>query len=502
MNSPVDPRAADSLRVDLAHWTVDAVADVLGERAVTALDREQVIPARLEAQSAGADPVAVLTRLFMLGDQLPRAQVQAALPSLGVDAAARAGLVTAAGAQPADAVRAAIDLRPYTAADGDDETTWWIASDLGEAVTGTGVRSDHVPGIGGASQTLASMTVRRPVQRSLDLGTGCGIQALHASAHSAAVIATDISPRALGFAAFNDALNRPEQSTWDLRRGNLLEPVAGEQFDLLVTNPPFVISPPGLASFDYRDAGLDGDDVMAALIRAAHTVLAPGGIAQMLGNWLITDTWTEALETWLADSPLDAWVVQRDVLDVAHYAETWMRDAGITADRDPRRWQETYQAYLHHFDALGVEAVGFGMITLRRSEPASATMRRFEELSGPVTNPLGAHLARALDAHDWLSGASLLDARLTVAPDVTKETYGRPLLADPEHILMRQGGGFGRAVRADTAVAGFVGACDGELTVGQIAHALAALLDVPVGEFLQGLLPAVGDLVRDGFLDY
>lgn len=120
-----------------------------------------------------------------------------------------------------------------------------------------------------------------------------------------------------------------------------------------------------------------------------------------------------------------------------------------------------------------------------------------------MQEPIGPHLAASLAARDWLDATSdqaLLDARLVVAADVTTESYGRPGEAHPEHILLRQGGGFGRAVRADTALAGFVGACDGDLTVGQIGHALAALLDHPAGELLTGLVPAVRELVLDGFL--
>ena len=117
--------------------------------------------------------------------------------------------------------------------------------------------------------------------------------------------------------------------------------------------------------------------------------------------------------------------------------------------------------------------------------------------------PLGPHIAASIAAHDWLvsrSDAELLDERYVVAGDVTRETYGRPTLHDPEHILLRQGGAFGRAIKADTALAGFVGTCDGELTAGQIAHALAALLDVAPGTHDEGLAPAIRELVRDGLL--
>jgi hypothetical protein len=55
-------------------------------------------------------------------------------------------------------------------------------------------------------------------------------------------------------------------------------------------------------------------------------------------------------------------------------------------------------------------------------------------------------------------------------------------------------------VPATTALAGFVGASSGELTVGQLSGALAELLDVPEAELSAELLPAVRALVADGFL--
>ncbi|WP_084038732.1 50S ribosomal protein L11 methyltransferase [Demequina sp. NBRC 110053] len=529
----LDAPTAAALRADLAGWTVDAVSERLGERATRALGREQVMPAVVAARDAGSDRIAVLSRLLMLGDPVSRAQVDAALPRVGAAGLERAGLVRTQGNDSADAVAAVADMRPYAATTEAGQVDWWVASDLGEAVTGRAVGEDHVLGVGGASTTLASITMRSPRGRVLDLGTGCGIQALHASLHADEVVATDVSRRALGFARFNEALNAPAlgrpsprddasetaaaerearahrpsaaHAPWDLREGSLLEPIAGEQFDQVVTNPPFVITPPGAPAFEYRDGGLQRDGVMERLLSGLGDVLAPGGVAQLLGNWEMHGDWRSRLEEWLDASnvAVDAWVVQRDVLDPAEYAETWLRDAGITPERHPATFWAAYEAYLRAFDAVGADAVGFGIVTLRRPASGVPTLRRLEEHEGALAAPLGPTLAAALEAHDWLvdtSDHALFDTALTVAPDVTKETYGRPLQVEPEHILLRQGGGFGRSIKADTALAGLVGACDGELTVGQIAHALAALLDVPSSRMLSGLVPAVRDLVRDGFL--
>src|SRR5690606_7733671 len=132
--------------------------------------------------------------------------------------------------------------------------TWWLASDPGETVTGGPLPTDHVLGLGGASTTLTSWTPRPGVGRALDLGTGGGVQALHLSTHATAVVATDLSARALAYARFTAALNDLEL---DLRQGSLLDPVVGETFDLVVSNPPFVITPraEGVPLYEYRDGG-------------------------------------------------------------------------------------------------------------------------------------------------------------------------------------------------------------------------------------------------------
>src|SRR6266566_2487049 len=90
---------------------------------------------------------------------------------------------------------------------------------------------NHVLGIGGATQTLAQLTVRRPARRMLDLGTGCGIQAFLAAEHSDQVAGVDLNPRAINLSNFNAQLNNLTAKVRFLE-GSLFEPVAGEAFDL------------------------------------------------------------------------------------------------------------------------------------------------------------------------------------------------------------------------------------------------------------------------------
>jgi methylase of polypeptide subunit release factors len=496
------PAEAAALRADLeaAGYTVDGVEELLGPVAAAALSREQALPAR-RALRGRREPTAVLARAFVLGEQVPRGLLDAALPTTGSERLAALGLVDVAGAGPDDPVRARVDLRPYAATDAAGSAEWWVASDLGELATGAALRTDHVLGIGGASTTLAQITVREPTGRVLDLGTGCGVQALHAARHAEHVVGTDVSRRALAFAAFNAALAGVDL---DLREGSLLEPVAGERFDLVVSNPPFVITPRSAAvpGYEYRDAGLAGDEVVRRLVRGVAGVLAPGGIAQLLGNWehLRGVPWQQRVGAWLEGTGLDAWVVQREVSDPAEYAETWIRDGGQPAGP---AFDAIEEAWLDDFAARGVEAVGFGYVLLRRPATGTPTLRRLEERPGPVHQPLGGHLAACLRTHDLLAGAddaALLAARWRVADDVTEERHHTPGQGDPAVVLLRQNTGFGTVVRAGTVLAAAVGACDGELPLGVIADAVAALCDAPADAVRAEVAAGVRELAADGLV--
>lgn len=519
---PAPPRPGAPLahlRQDLRAFTHDAVAAVVGEVALAALDREQAPPARRAARRS-TEAAAVLARVFMLGDAVTRGELDRALPTTGTDGARKLGLVAAAGAAAQDEVRALVDLQPYEAADASGTARWWLASDLGELATGAELDRDHVLGVGGASLTLAQLTARRPARRVLDLGTGCGIQALHATRHADTVVATDVSARALAFADFNAQL---AGESLDLRQGSLFEPVAGEQFDLVVSNPPFVITPAaayaaGLPVMSYRDAAREGDSLVADVVGSLGAHLAPGGVAQLLGNWEHHDGegWRDRVAGWAAAAGLDCWIVQRELQDPAEYAYTWLRDGG--ARPGDARFDDVLAAWLDDFEARGVRGVGFGYLLLRRpigrptpgrvpglvdGGPDGALWSRIEALSGPVRQPLGVHIGEVLAAYDWLAAHDddeLAAARLVLAEDVTEERHYRPGEPDPRVLLLRQGGGLGRTVQPGTLVAGAVGACDGELTLGQVMAGLAVVLDQPADAVAAEVLPAMRGLVLDGFL--
>ena len=519
----VTPEQAASLRADLSEsgWGVEAVATLLGEAADAALRREIRLPALRSvraALAAGTDssPVAVLTALFMLGEPVLATALDAALPRTGAAGAAVIGLV----GEPDEAgyVRARVDLRPHEAVDDAGEIRWWVASDLGELVTGRALAPDHVLGIGGAGLTLAGLTPRTRVRNALDLGCGCGIQTLYLLRHAEHVVATDISERALAFTAFNAALagvcvmGGPDAGSGggggrlELLQGSLLEPVAGRRFDLIASNPPFVLTPPavreaGLPLMEYRDAG---GPVLPVLVAGLREHLEPGAAAVMLGNWEHrgADSWREAVATWIPEG-LDGWVIEREVQDPVEYATMWLRDGGLTPERDAEGFDAALGAWIDDFEVRGVQGVGFGYLIVHRPLRPRDPWRLLEEVTTSGQGVLGHHVAEVLEVRERLAGLdddAVADLRPVLAPDVTEERHFIPGAAEPTVILLRQGGGLGRTIRASTVVAALAGVADGELSVGQIASAVVALTGEDAIGLRAEMVEATRHLITVGFL--
>ena len=279
--------------------------------------------------------LANLTRLFMLGDRLNDEDIAAALPATyangGVDAVVHRGralfqivpasipqhlrifrgspvggdgheqvpgreqgqaterergLMAGGEREPASKRRHGLmaggERRPGTERERADVL---IASDWGE-LAGVIPGQSHVMPVGGATRTLAAMAAYGVGERVLDVGTGCGYHAILAALCGARVTATDVSARALAYARLNAAL---AGVTIDFRCGSLLDPVR-ERYDVVVSNPPFVITPETARARGvrtYRDGGREGDSLLAELVGGLGEVLAPGGRAWLLGNWEI-----------------------------------------------------------------------------------------------------------------------------------------------------------------------------------------------------------------------
>lgn len=553
-------KQASLLRADLAQsgWGVESVEALLGPVAAAALQRELRAPAlrvvrRALVAGAGAAStssaanapqdsdvagykVAVLTALFMLGEPVSAAALETALPRTGVAGALAIGLVvptqSASGEQ---RYAPAVDLRPHEAEDAHGSVRWWVASDLGELVTGQALAPDHVLGIGRAGLTLAALTPRKPVETALDLGVGCGIQTLYLLRHVRQVVATDISTRALEFTAFNVALAGVDSARVQLRQGNLLEPVAGQRFDLIVSNPPFVITPPsvrqaGLPLMEYRDAG---GPILPALVRGLEDHLNPDGVAVMLGNWEHREgtSWRTSVNQWIGKS-LDAWIIQREVQDPVEYAAMWLRDGGLTPERSGVAFENALAAWQEDFDSRQVSGVGMGYLVFHApsvaatsgpggtalegqtapEEPASDAAapgavvepwRVLEEVPTSGQGALGEHVAQVIAAHEALRGlddAQVAALKLRTASGLSKEEALTPTPV-PTAPVIRQAEGFGRVIAVGMPEVALLSASDeGLLTVAQIAAAVASLTSEDPAAVLADMVAATRTFAHAGMV--
>jgi SAM-dependent methyltransferase len=469
---PDAPRLRDAL--DAAGWSAAALDERLGVTARTHLDRDELAP--LLRRTAGGDPLDTLARLFVagVGVELEDAE-RAAVPETWLRP--HGYLVTSP-----------VRLQPVV--HGGVEVL--VPHDAGRAATG--VHREQVLGVGAASLTLAAATPRTPVRRTLDLGAGCGIQALLAEDSSDAVVATDRNPRATGFTRLAAALNGIEIQA---RTGDLLEPVAGERFDLVVSNPPFVVGAGGREGvrYVYRDAGLEADEVCRRLVQELPAVLAPGGTAVLLANWLHVQgqDGDERVRSWFRGTGCDGWVVQRELAAPEDYVTAWLRDTDEGA-----RFDELFEQWVGWFDERRVEAVAFGVVALRAGGRERVAL---EDVGHPVAPTWGEQVPARFAAMDLLEG-SLLQARLQLREDVRLHQVGRAG-ADGwtvESSVLQQGSGLRWSGGVDAYGAALLAGCDGTRRLGELVSVLAAGAGLTDAEAAEQVLPVVERLVEQGFL--
>jgi len=151
-------------------------------------------------------------------------------------------------------------------------------------VRGPAVRGVLLPGVfrpRSDTWLLARAACREPLEsdaRILELCAGPGLAGISAArSHRASLTTVDVSRRAVLSAAINGRLNRVPIRA---RRGDLLDAVEGERFDMILANPPYVPgpAPPTHGPARAWDAGDDGRAVLDRICLQAPGHLNPGGV--------------------------------------------------------------------------------------------------------------------------------------------------------------------------------------------------------------------------------
>jgi len=402
VNTTVDTTAARTVGAALRRVSYDeaAIERLLGEDSWgTAIDDADEHERRLPRTA-----VATAIRLFFLERPVTRDQAEGALGRATVDALARTRLARV-DEETVEPLARVAPVGPIL-----------LASDR-LSTDPTRDPPDYVSTYSPTARLCDLLTPRPLVARALDVGTGNGVQALLAASHSDTVVATDVNPRALAFTELNAALSGIDNV--ETRRGSLFEPVAGEQFDLIVCNPPFVVSPE--RRWTYRDGWLEGDELSAQVVRETAEHLADGGFATILASWLgrKSNAPDEHVWEWVQGIGCDAWILPIDEASPREHAERW--NAHLTDDDAAHR--DTVGRWVAYLKDLGASVVTEGAILLHRRDGKNTA--RIDEVDEDQLDPADLQIRRAFAARAALDGHEVLDVRLDPVESLRVETLSR-----------------------------------------------------------------------------
>lgn len=488
------PPAGERAAVERVRDRLDALGfNAAGVREALAsgddiLSRARDIPVQVR-RLRDAGPLGSVIRLFILDLPVPREEIASAFAPITSEELASLGLVRMADGDVAPLVR----LVPH-----DDLL---IASDV-RLAPGQEAAHDHVPGVHRPSVTLSHMTVRRQVAAALDVGTGCGIEALLLARHADRVVATDVSARAIAYATFNALLNRvPNIET---RVGSWFDPVRGERYATVVSNPPYVISPE--TQYVYRDSGLPGDSVSEQVIRAVPAHLEDGGFASVMISWIVRDPDDIAASArdWVEGSGCDAWILHTHAEDPLTAARRWTEQDAL----EPEAYGVVLDRWLAYFAKHRIPAITYGSVVLRRRD-ASPNWVRVDQLPQNRLRPASDHILRIFAAQDRLPSIdrddALLEDRLAL---VGRHRVTQQLRVGEDGVEsvsmelgLEEGVGFQASIDSRTLV--LLEQLRGR-TVRAALAAAAERLNVDEGElprFITAGLPIVRQMYATGFLE-
>ena len=477
----------EQLRSTLARigYSGDAIRSALGEDAYQSRSRD--VPVHVRRLQTDT-PLATAIKLLFLGCAVPEAELERSFAPLTAEQLRRLGLIH--GERD---VGATVRLVPHA--------DLLLAGNRYPEDEPAGTPADYVATVTAPSAILATLTVRRPARTALDIGTGSGVQALWAARHCERVVAVDINPRALNLAEFNARLNGVDNV--EFRLGSTFDPVAGERFDLIVANAPYVVSPD--SRYAYRDGGLEADTFSERLVRGAAEHLDEGGFAQLLISWLLVDDdWPSRPREWVAGSACDCWLLLGVERDPLTHAALWNDEL----KGDAAAYSETLDRWVGYLDRLGAKAVLEGAVILHRRAGGRHWFRA-DRIPAARPEPAGEHLERVFRNQSFLrrldDDAALLGKTLRLVDHTRIEQelhcHDGGYVVDSMTLVLDEGFGFRAGM--DQRTAALVPFLDGTRPLRQAIDTAATALGVRDRDaevFTRGAVTVVRELLELGFV--
>jgi SAM-dependent methyltransferase len=439
-----------------ANFTEPAICERLGIEAFTKFGQTQ--PGRRIAEQFET-AFDALARLFLECEPMSRKTATELLGEAGMAALEGLGLIVA------DEEDASRVLSPFGVA---PTGGLWLVSDRGGEL-GTLAGDVVYPAIMENTQQFLAAIPKSPCDTFLDLGAGTGVAALLAARDFARHgWACDITERSAHFSEFNRRLNGLENVTVGL--GDLYQPVAGQQFDRIVTHPPYV--PVSNPTHVFRDGGEDGEQIIRRAIEGLPEHLAPGG--SFFALTLVSDREGAAAEArirnWLGDAGRE--------FDVAVIADTAREPSDFVgrAMQKGTHYPEELQYWSAAFRSLRVKYLVYGCIVVQRH---AATREAFtlRLQKGPRSGAAETEWAMRWHSEACSTGPeAVLQSRLRLSPElnlaVLNKVHEGALV--PEEFLLRVKYPFDTEAKCPRWCAALVIACDGKKTGVELLNSLKA----------------------------
>lgn len=256
--------------------------------------------------------------------------------------------------------------------------------------------ADNVMGVGTTTALLARASYPdQRVESALDLGCGGGVLALLLARAADRVVGADLNARAIEMARVNAMLNGITNA--EFRVGDWFSPVAGERFDLIVSQPPFIPLRDDQEKVVYLHGGRKGDEMAHLVVEQMPSYLTENGIGFILADMVTIPEGVTALKS--------SEVVDLEV-DAAIYC------AQAERKRDRRWWDEAHRT-VEHLRHCGVKEVRLTLMILGAGGGEQLT----------VAGDLWAGMDRNKIDALWVPGSASdwLEQRARVVPGTTME---------------------------------------------------------------------------------
>jgi len=356
---------------------------------------------------------------------------------------------------------------------------------------------DYVLTVGPTADSLFNFVIRQECENALDLCSGCGVHGVSMGKHAKRVTTTDLNAYAPAFSSFNAALNGV--TNVHCLAGDGFNAVAGEKFDLIVCNPPFVMSPS--KEFLYRDNAMDLDQFVRGLVEQAPTYLENGGFFQMILEWVEVEgqTWQERLSSWFAKLPCDALVLLANTDLAETYAKKRVNEMHEMQHGD---YADEVQEWTDYYRRFQVKAIHGGLIVLRRkNEPGWVRFERIAEDRGPI----GDYVLATFAAEDFLrshEGIGITDARFRLTDNL--QLIQKSMLSNlgwqPVDSKIEFKGGWQGKVELDHVAANILAHFDGSKTVSELNQIFAESIKLDPANTLDEFCTLTKHLLSHGVL--